>query len=250
MWWASHLTARRGGTASPLATTIATSSSVKSRSIEASSSLSGNAAEIGELRRAQDLDAERMDEIHVADLADGRLQRRLAGQHAVAALASGDPVESEPRLVVVEDPFDADLPHHAGSPVMPRSAPRHRRRDGAHAAGSHRSKTSRTPAASVGLARLSRKLRLGEHLRELRQELQVLLGRLLRHEQHEHLRDRLAVGRVERDRRLQAHERALRLARARECARAGSRCPGPSPVEPSFSRACRLSTTTFFATGR
>ena len=61
-------------------------------------------AEISELRRAQDLDAERMDEIHVADLADGRPQLRLAGQHAVSALAPGDPVESEPRLVVGEDP--------------------------------------------------------------------------------------------------------------------------------------------------
>ena len=51
----------------------------------------------------------------MADLADGRLQRRLAGQHAVAALASGDPVEAEPRLVVGEEPLDADLPHHAGA---------------------------------------------------------------------------------------------------------------------------------------
>ena len=43
MWLASHFAARCGGTASPLATMIATSSSVKSRSIEASSSASGNA---------------------------------------------------------------------------------------------------------------------------------------------------------------------------------------------------------------
>jgi hypothetical protein len=41
MCWASHLTASLGGTASPLATTIATRSSVKRRSIEASSSVSG-----------------------------------------------------------------------------------------------------------------------------------------------------------------------------------------------------------------
>ena len=44
--------------------------------------------------------------------------------------------------------------------------------------------------------------RFGEHLRELGEQLQVLLGRLLGHEQHEDLRDGLAVRRVERDRRL------------------------------------------------
>ena len=77
---------------------------------------------------------------------------------------------------------------------------------------------ARTPRASRRRrsrpARLSRKRALGEHLRELREELQVLLGRLLGHQQHEHLGDRLAVRRVERDRRLEADERALRLAQA------------------------------------
>ena len=41
---------------------------------------------------------------------------------------------------------------------------------------------------------------VAEHLRELGQQLQMGLGRLLGDEQHEHLGDRLAVGRVEGDR--------------------------------------------------
>ena len=52
---------------------------------------------------------------------------------------------------------------------------------------------------------------LGEHLGELGEELQVLLGRVLRNEQHEDVADRAAVGRVERDRRLEAREGAARL---------------------------------------
>ncbi len=51
-----------------------------------------------------------MDEVHVADLADGRLQRRLARQHAIAALSAARPSEPEPRPVVVEQSLDADLP--------------------------------------------------------------------------------------------------------------------------------------------
>jgi hypothetical protein len=43
MCCASHLTASRAGTASPLATTMATRSSVKRRSIDACNSLSGSA---------------------------------------------------------------------------------------------------------------------------------------------------------------------------------------------------------------
>src|SRR5512143_298672 len=52
---------------------------------------------------------------------------------------------------------------------------------------------------------------LREHLREFGEELQMLLGGVLGDEQHEHLRDRLAVGRVEGDRCAQPRERALRL---------------------------------------
>ena len=77
---------------------------MNSRSIERVELVLRQAAQVRDLRRAQDLDAERMDEIHVADLADRRLQRRLAGQHAVAALAAGDPVQAEPVAVVVEQP--------------------------------------------------------------------------------------------------------------------------------------------------
>src|SRR6185503_2413154 len=49
---------------------------------------------------------------------------------------------------------------------------------------------------------------VAEHLRELREELQVLLGRLLGHQEHEHQRDRVAVGRIERHRLGHADERA------------------------------------------
>src|SRR6188768_3247395 len=74
----------------------------------------------------------------------------------------------------------------------------------------------------VGGARRVRELvaegALGEHLRELGQELQVKIGGLLRHEEHEHLRHGLAVGRVERDRLAQPHERAARLRKALDAA--------------------------------
>src|SRR6266545_2589692 len=60
---------------------------------------------------------------------------------------------------------------------------------------------------------------LAEHLCELGQELQMFFGRVLGNEQDEDLSDRLAIGRVERNRL-------------------------PRPVEPSFSRANRLSNTT------
>ena len=70
-------------------------------------------------------------------------------------------------------------------------------------------------SGGVGRARQAvAETRFGKHLRELREQLQVLFGRLLRHEQHEHLGDGLAVGRVEGDRRLEADESALRFAQA------------------------------------
>src|SRR5512145_3269507 len=53
-----------------------------------------------------------------------------------------------------------------------------------------------------GIARLGQPIAertLGEHLGELGQELQMPVGGMLGHEQHEHLRYRLAVRRVERD---------------------------------------------------
>src|SRR5262249_7350077 len=53
---------------------------------------------------------ERMDEVHVPDLADGGLQRRLAGEHAVAAVAPGDPGEAEALAIVRDETLDADLP--------------------------------------------------------------------------------------------------------------------------------------------
>src|ERR1700676_5502911 len=50
-----------------------------------------------------------------------------------------------------------------------------------------------------------------EHLGELRQKLQVLFGRVFGHEQDEYLADRLAVGRVKRNRLPRPHKRAQRL---------------------------------------
>src|SRR5437764_4187016 len=52
---------------------------------------------------------------------------------------------------------------------------------------------------------------VAEHLRELGEDLQVLLRGLLRHEQHEHQSDRRAVGRVEGDGLGEADEGAQRL---------------------------------------
>src|SRR5678816_4115175 len=52
---------------------------------------------------------------------------------------------------------------------------------------------------------------VAEHLCQLGEDLQVLLGRLLRHQQHEGEAHRLAVGRFERHRLRQAHQGAERL---------------------------------------
>src|SRR5947209_7640901 len=65
-----------------------------------------------------------------------------------------------------------------------------------------------------GVAQLVAKRAVGEHLRELGQKLQVLLGRVLRHEQHEHFLHGLAVGSVEGDRLGESRKRALRLREA------------------------------------
>src|SRR5262245_15977358 len=59
---------------------------------------------------------------------------------------------------------------------------------------------------------------VGEHLRQLGKDLQVLLGRLLGNEQHESEADRLSVGRVERHRLRQAEQRAQRLFQALDAA--------------------------------
>ena len=47
---------------------------------------------------------------------------------------------------------------------------------------------------------------VGEHLGDLRQDLQVLLGDVVRDQQEEQQVDRLAVRRLERDRLGQAHK--------------------------------------------
>src|SRR6516225_5773372 len=66
-------------------------------------------------------------------------------------------------------------------------------------------------AAGVGRGRQPiTKRTLAEHLRKFGQKLQVLLGRMLGHEQYEDLRHRLAVRGVERNRLARSHESAER----------------------------------------
>ena len=55
---------------------------------------------------------------------------------------------------------------------------------------------------------------LAEHLCELGQELQMFFGRVLGNEQDEDLSDRLAIGRVERNRLPRPHECAQRVREA------------------------------------
>src|SRR4051812_13021184 len=59
---------------------------------------------------------------------------------------------------------------------------------------------------------------VGEHLRQLREDLKMPLRRVLRNQQHEDERHRLAVGRVEGYGLRQAHERAHRLLQALDAA--------------------------------
>src|ERR687895_444022 len=58
--------------------------------------------------------------------------------------------------------------------------------------------------------RLAQRL-VGKHLRELGEDLQMLLGGLFRHEQHEYQVDRIAVGRIEGNGLGEAQERAERF---------------------------------------
>src|SRR5437879_90911 len=61
--------------------------------------------------------------------------------------------------------------------------------------------------ARIGVGRkFLAQLTVAQHLCELGQDAQVLLGRLFRHQQEEHETDGLAVGRVERNRLCQAHK--------------------------------------------
>src|SRR6185503_14727376 len=59
---------------------------------------------------------------------------------------------------------------------------------------------------------------VAEHLRQLREDLQVLFGGLLRHQQDEGEAHRLAVGRLERHRLRETHEGAERLLQALDAA--------------------------------
>src|SRR5258706_96781 len=80
--------------------------------------------------------------------------------------------------------------------------------------------------------RLAQRL-VAEHLRELREHLQVLLGRLLRHEQHEHEAHGIAVWRVEGHRLGEAHEGAQRILQALDApGRDGDALAEPGRAEP------------------
>jgi hypothetical protein len=59
----------------------------------------------------------------------------------------------------------------------------------------------------AGDRKLVAKYTVTEHLGELRQELQMLLGSMFGHEQYEYLSDWLAVGRIEGNRLARSHER-------------------------------------------
>ena len=141
--------------------------------------------------------------------------------HGSAALAARHPGERQRLAVVVMQPRDVDLQHPA---AMRRSAGGARRRR-------RRAIIASRSALSVNICASSR------------EDLQVLLGGLLGHEQHEHQAHRVAVGRVERHRlRRGARTRPARSFSPlmRPC---GIATPWPRPVEPSFSRANRLSNT-------
>ena len=90
-WCVLHWSSRCCGTARRWRRRLPTSSVVNRRSIERCSSSSGSATQVGGLRGAEELDAERVDEVHVADLAHRRLQPGIAAQHAAAALAAAMP---------------------------------------------------------------------------------------------------------------------------------------------------------------
>src|SRR5512133_4590 len=73
-------------------------------------------------------------------------------------------------------------------------------------------------AGVLGLDQLLAQVGIGKHLRQLRQDLQMLLGCLFRHQQHEQQFDRFAVGGVKGYRGAQAHERRHRFAQTLDSA--------------------------------
>ena len=75
--------------------------------------LFGQAAQVARFGGTDQLDAKRMDEIHMPDLTDGRLQRGFSGQHAIAALTTGKPGQAKTIVIVLEQTLDADLPDGA-----------------------------------------------------------------------------------------------------------------------------------------
>ncbi len=82
------------------------------------------------------------------------------------------------------------------------------------------------------LRELRAEFAVAEHLRQLAQDLQVQVGRLLRHQQDEDQVHRTLVRRLEGDGSARAQERADRFTQALARARAGWRCPGPARWSP------------------
>src|SRR6267142_2532236 len=87
--------------------------------------------------------------------------------------------------------------------------------------------------ARIGVGRkLLAQLPVAQHLCELGQDAQVLLGRLFRHQQQEHETDGLAVGCIERNRLCEAHEGADRFLEPLDPAvRNGDSLPQPRRAE-------------------
>src|SRR5213593_1276270 len=87
--------------------------------------------------------------------------------------------------------------------------------------------------ARVGIGRkFLAQVTVAQHLRELGQDTQVLLGRLFRHQQQEHETDGFAVGRVEGNRLCQAHKSPARFLQTLDPAvRDGESLPQPGRAE-------------------
>src|SRR5467141_328418 len=87
--------------------------------------------------------------------------------------------------------------------------------------------------ARIGIGReFLAQVAVAQHLCELGQDAQVLLGRLFRHQQQEHETDGPAVGRVERNRLCEAHKGADRFLESLDPAvRNGNSLPQPRRAE-------------------
>src|SRR5487761_180671 len=198
----SHMSTRYCGTVSPLPTTIAASSLVNSRSIERWNSSRGSA------RRYPISAAPRI------WTRNGWI-RFMCPTCPIVGRNSFSPTSSRPppsRPASQTRPSRSRFCSRNVATLTWRIASRPRVGFGSCAAASARGhpmiEQFRDPAGVGGRDELVAKCTVGEHLGQLGQQLQVQIGRLLGNQQHEELRDRLAVRRLERNRRPQAGERA------------------------------------------